>query len=614
MVNSIKALDLLPDKLKDDEARKKLAQKLSGIIDTYIDNRGDLGERIALNEKFVKNRNVKPAKVPWKGAQHFHIPLSGPRLNQRKANIVAALTSSDVYFRFSKMGTGGDGDNTERTVQFFLDLVNFKAVLDEAVEMAMTANQPIWRVTFQEHPDGFDGSSHTGKFAGLVFDIIHPNLFICYPARRDGIPTSLVCGHCFDERKGAVKQAIKRGEYLEAKLGGSDDTTSVQYGVTIDDTDTLQRDNKAPDLDDEDENLVIWDLLYAADLDENGYDELYRILMRKGNVPEILLAEPYEQPRHWYINMPIYSENGRFEAEESPAQDLQGLQILANSLVNEFVWGTQMNARPAVLTENWALNESMVGYEPGELRNTKALGKAMPIPAQFSSNGYDYLIALVRSLADSASKTSDALTGSPSNARESTATEQDIKYQAFQIGASDDITAMSKALRKVAVVSLELLIKNFDRWYPIYQDEVPVKTVDELSGHYIIKLSGESPSDSPAMQMQQSQMLIQLLSQIQQPTAPMIMLVKSIIKSTSLANKDDVLREIDKMFPQLAQGGNVEQPAGDGLAAMAAMLQNPGLSGSPEQMEGGGGGFDPNLLAAIGAGAGASGEGQDFDD
>ena len=123
--------------------------------------------------------------------------------------------------------------------------------------------------------------------------------------------------------------------------------------------------NSAAPPEDCDSNVTLWDCIWRDDLDGDGKEELYRVIVRE-TTPTLLLIEPYTLPYHWYIDTQIKKEWGRFWCEGSPAQDLQGLQSLLNSLVNEFIWGVQMSSRPPVLTEGWQLNDSLKGYGPGE--------------------------------------------------------------------------------------------------------------------------------------------------------------------------------------------------------------------------------------------------------
>jgi hypothetical protein len=165
----------------------------------------------------------------------------------------------------------------------------------------------------------------------------------------------------------------------------------------------------------------------------------------------------------------------------------------------------------------------------------------------------------VKEVADSVSTTPDTITGSPSNEADPTATEENIKFRGFQMGVSDDVMAIAPSLVKVARLVILLLVENFDRWYPIYGQYVAIKTVDELKALCLIEVAGKSPQDSPQMQAQQADQLIQIAGAFPQAGIPVAELVKTIVESTSLANKEDLLRALDAAQQQMGMIQNAQQ-------------------------------------------------------
>lgn len=580
----------LPSKLRTQDQIDALGLRIANAIRAGVRAKGRLAERIALNEKLARNVNVKPSKLPWPDAQHFHIPMLGPKLTQRKANIVKTLTGQNPMIRLTHIGDRVEVDKVERTIQFFLDIAGFREALDKAVWMAMEANQPIWRIAFQDYPEGFIRATHTGHFAGVVFDIIHPNQFVCWPATEVGVDGARFCGHAFDITVSEVKDMVRDGLLLKHDPVPTSKTTVAL--VEAESSDTIL-DQNADSGEASDELVMLYEGLWRDKLDDDE-DRLYRVVVNE-EANQLLLIEPYPYQFPWYVPMPIKKEPGKFWAEGSPAQDVQGLQLLLNSLVNEYIWGTQMNSRPAILTEGWALDESVVGYEPGEVRDVRSIGKATPVPASFSAAGYDALIQFVRSMADMATKTSDAVTGAPSVSRESTATEQNIKWTAFQIGASDDITMITPAIRRIIVVMLDQLASNFDVWYPVYRDSVPVEDVSQLQKSFVIDIAGKSPEDSPQLQSQQAQMLLQMVQAVPALGIPEVQrqLLNSIIVATTLPNKDAIIRAINQAMgaPQNMEVPNAPQETNNGqgippeLASLLQLQGVPGDAGGPGGLE-----------------------------
>lgn len=543
----------LPKKIRTQALLRSFGADVADMIDEALRARQQLSDRWKLNEQLVYNKNVPPPKLPWEGAQYFHIPLVGPRLLQRKANIVSTIASQDPVWRLTAIGDVGRAEAVEQTLQFHLDISCYREVIDRIVMLAMITNQAIVRVTFQEFPEGYLGASHTGHYAGLVWDVIHPDYFVVWPATDNGIVSARMCGHAFDQLVGDVEHLRSTGYYMPGqKLSGTGPVTDLRSDYNEDE----EKQTHIASGDGRNEVVTLWDVLWRDDLDGNGPAWWRVILEPKSGT--VLRLTPYSYTFPWYVDVSIRWEPGRFWAESSPAQDAQGLQILTNTLVNEYIWGIQMTSRPPVLTENWALKD-LEGYEPGEYRNIKNLGKAMPVPSMFNAQGYNYIIDLIRSISDSATKTSETMTGAPAMGKESTATEQNIKFQAFQIGAADDITAMTPGLKRMILVALDMLRANFDVWHPVYRDSVMVQSVDEMSHPYTIELSGKSPADSPQLQSEQAQMLLQLAMSSPQLGIDPIALVKTIVASTNLPNKDELLRNFEQQAMRQGDDGFMAQ-------------------------------------------------------
>ncbi|MCX7801354.1 MAG: hypothetical protein N2109_13570, partial [Fimbriimonadales bacterium] len=160
--------------------------------------------------------------------------------------------------------------------------------------------------------------------------------------------------------------------------------------------------------------------------------------------------------------------------------------------------------------------------------------------------------------------------------RESTATEQNIKFQAFQLGATDDITALTPGLKRLALVCMDMLKANFPIWHPVYADRVGVESVEEMDQPLVIELSGKSPADSPQLQSEQAQMLLQLAMTAPQLGIDPMALIKTIVMATSLPNKDEILRNFENQQAQVAEAAQNGQL--EGILQQLAMAGVPGLA------------------------------------
>jgi len=91
-----------------------------------------------------------------------------------------------------------------------------------------------------------------------------------------------------------------------------------------------------------------------------------------------------------------------------------------------------------------------------------------------------------------------------------TATQQmsEDAGQANRVGGY--IRRYGDALADMACAAQELLYANFDTWYPIYGQEVPITAPEELIAPMQWQLQNQNPQQSPMQKLQNLQMLSQM--------------------------------------------------------------------------------------------------------
>jgi len=604
-----------PSWCKSTDKRSKLGQRIVEAIEAGQEQKGRLEDRVNLNEEYFQNRRVRPANLPWDGAPYYHVPVLSPRIEQRKAACYGTLTAQKPFFRLLKLGVQERIEAVEEDLQFALDISNFYDNLDWILQNVMLSNAGIWRVTWQHYEDGFDGSSATGPFTGPVFDSIHIDNFVVYPATKSGIDRARFVGHKFECRLAEVKARQKSGEWFkDVKVTGDD--PSIKKPKVGD----LQDLTVGATTENDDDNIVFFDGEWRDDPDDSGKEKRYHVVIRT-STQQVMLIEPIKCPYSCYVASGIKREEDAFWTEGSVAQDGQGMQVLTNALVNSFNWNNDMGARPAVLTEGWDTGggDSLVRYRPGEYRTVKSIGKALPVPSQGNISAYLPLIETVLQLSDSALKVSDTLTGAPATPRTSTATEQDIKFKAFQISGSSDIAALSGSLVKVCKLVKWYMGEYYNFWKQTYGDAVKTQSASDFEVPCAIEISGKSPEDSPQQQAQQAQMLLSLVQDLPQvfPMPVVIELVKIIVLSTSLPNKDDLLRMIEAAATQAEQAQAQQQQLQNGQPnGQPGMEPVPGLGGMaagatvPGAPAGDGSNPIAALIASLGGGSNVQHPGQ----
>lgn len=532
-----------PKGARTKEERQKLGMRICNAHRLGIQQKGDLGKRIRRNEEFGENRNIKPRRLPWPGAPFFHIPFMKQRLGKRKAAIVQSVLAPEAVFRFKRIGRQDAVKEVEQLIQFTLDAEDWQQDLDLAVQLAMYGNNVLFRVTYQDHPHGFEKATHTGPFSGPVTDVIHSDYACIFPAVPGPLSGKRLIAHCSEVRAADVMAAIKRGEYFkDSRLAGAEDKRL--RGENRKEGDLQNFD--VPSDEQEDANINLWDGLWKDDLDGKG-ERWYRVIYRvEGDMLFRIEEYPSDLPL-WYAAGQIDREYGVWWTEGSPAQDLQGLQIFLNAAVNQFFWALQRITNASLAVERLGGDAGdQVAIPPGTLVPVKSLGKAVQLGGQGSLAGTDLLIQIITQFGDSAASTPDTMTGAPSTPRDATATEQNIKYMGFQMGSADDVTALAPALVQVAKIRLAMLAKYFDRFKECYGDAVAVDDPAVLQQPYTIELAGKAPEDAPQAQMDQARLIMELAAQFPEEGIPIHELVRTIILNSGLTNKDDLLRAVDE--------------------------------------------------------------------
>lgn len=563
--------------------RQKLGMRICQAHRRGIEQKGNLPDRIKRNEEFYENRNIKPAKLPWAGAPFFHIPLTKPRIKKRKDALVQAILAPEVAFRFKKIGQQDSVKDVEHDVQLALEWQDWQQDLDAGGQIAMIANNVMFRVTFQEHPHGFEKAVHTGPFCGPVIEVAHPDYTVVFPATPGPLTGKRLIATCSEVRAADIHAAIKRKEFFEdVKLGGqADERIRKEHEKDGD----LQNLNVVSD-EEEDRNINKWDGLWRDDLDGKG-EKWYRVQYRLDGDTLLRIDEYPEDLPLWYAAGQIDKEYGVHWTEGSPAQDLQGLQILMNATVNQFFWTLQRLSAQTVLAERSNADPGeLVDLPPGAYVPVKNLGKTAVIGGAGSLQGSDVLIQLIRQFADGASSVSDSVTGAPSVGRESTATEENIKWAGFQMTGSADVTAMAPCLVQIAKIIVAMLYKYWDRFSECYGDALAIQDREVLKQPYVIEIAGKAPEDSPQAQMDQARLIMELAAQFPEEGIPISELIRMIIQNSGLTNKEDLINAIDEqasmmgnMDPmQLLQGMMGGTATMGGLAEQGQPLDEAGIA------------------------------------
>lgn len=576
-----RAKEALPSELRTPEAQARFVQ---GVFDAYelgIKERNKLLDRWDLQENYYKGVEVPAEKQAWEGAADYNFPVVAPKLRQRRSQIFAAATQAEPMFRVKRVGDDKSETAPEVLLEHNLVVTGFRdRFLAPALDLVMPTNLAIAYVTVTHSPNGNPASAHIGPFTGAVANLIHPRNFAVYPEGVPSLEQAKIHGHTYELRKAQIKEMYTKGVFI-------DDLSSVTSAdlperKSEDNSSTGRSDTTVPLADDP--TLNLFHGFYRCDLNDDGVEEVYRVTLHL-KTKTLLSASLWTFPMSLYAGLFVKEEISKVFTEGSPFKDAQGVQLAFDTLINQFLQNNMMAARPPVLTEGWVPDESTVAYEPGQLIPQTQLGNAMPVPSAVDNSATVPLINLLLGIGDKATNVSDALTGGRSNARESTATEENIKAQAFQISSVDDMVRLSVGLTRIAMIMLMLLKEHIDviqQTYPeLTFNGVPISQAD-LGGVSQVGLASKHVLDSPEQKARQVMNLFSQLIPMADRINPQVfdLLLQAIVEYSSIP--DGLKHKLNLLFsPQ-----SLEQPIPGGEAAapggLNELLAVAGISGSPE--------------------------------
>lgn len=589
----------LPPQLRSVDAQKKFATDVLLVHKSGTEQRDKLLDRWDIQENYYKGIEVPAEKTPWPGAADYNFPVVAPKLRQRRSQIFAAASQSEPMFRVKRVGNEKATTAAEVLLEHNLIVSNFRErFLAPALDLVMPTNLAIAYVTVSHLPNGNPASAHIGPFAGVVADLVHPRNFAVYPEAAKSLEQSKLHGHTYELRKAQIVELYTKGVFIT----NLEDVTSPDLPARTSEDASATGTSKPSTLSHDDPTLQIFHGFYRCDLDKDGIEEAYRVNIHVKS-QTLLSCSKWTEAMSLYAVLFVKEEIGRVFTEGSPFKDAQGVQLSFDALLNQFLQNNAMAARPAVLTEGWTPDESAAAYEPGQVMPQTQLGAAMPIPSSVDNSATVPLMNLMQSIADKATNVSDALTGGRANSRESTATEENIKAQAFQISSVDDMVRLSVGLNRIAQIMLMLLKKHVDLVTRTYSDLMfegrPI-TAEDMEAIYQISLASKHVLDSPEQHSNATKNLFALLSPLADRVDPEVftILLAAIVEYSSVP--DDLKHRLkQRIAPSMVEA---TPPPGQipGVGELEAVAGMAGIPGAPPGV---GGGSLEDLASLLGPGA-----------
>ncbi len=557
------ALEVLPPKLRNKAIIEKIGQNVLLDIEQSKVNTISLRDTRDQNLALYRGINLDPTpKDKNKKRPRYSVPVMKPRINQRAANFSANLCQPDPIFTIYGLDSQTKINAQETLLAFALNNIKIEAKVRTAGKKAMLRHSAIIRVGNFNFPDGFEGAAHSGSFCGPVWDIMDPDDFAAWPNIRGSFEQTVTHGHRFEMADFVIRQKITKGEYLPDRLSGS-----FSGGVELKPVITGEKQDGITGAQSS-RTTHIWDVLHRHILNEKTGEEIWlRVVV--DCMGRVLRISEWEHPVSWYVLMQDDDEAKGIWSETGVASDCAGWQNVLNAVVNEIVYNGMRQSRAPVLYEKGMMSSDVDGHGDDQFIEVKSLEKVMPLPV---SNAVEELLMIVNmcmNFADSASHSSSTITGGGNTGPETTATEEQIKYQGFQLATSDDVAMFGDALIKAARLSLYWITYYWDEWSACYKNEIDAQQIDieQLKAKSIITLNGQAPSQLPQQQVQTAQTVLMLLSQVIADKPEFegikVKLMKTIIENMPLKGKEELMPLLEEM----------EKEADEAMAMQKMMAQ-----------------------------------------
>lgn len=550
-------IDALPDVFKDgSEPNTHLVSRLSQEINEAISHaksdRAPILTRISRNEKLVKNRpNAAVSKLPYKKAKAYHVPLTGPKLDSRFNSLVQTLTDPDKFYTLQRLGASEETKEVSEDLQWHLDNAGWDDAIQDLAELAKYCD-PILMIDFMTDERGNEASNVIGPYAGLKFEVIHPEFFLVHPTNHPSILHAAFAGHEFDQRVGDIKAKQAQKIYMPGNvIGGieSNRTKRLDPGMQTDSGSSI----------DDHQNVNMYDALVRFRAEPGKDEVVYRVIGDATN-GIVYRIEEYDCPYSKYITFRLKKDLNAYWSEDSPANDSQAVQLLWNMVINTIYWGFEYATRPSVITGG-GNQDSLQDIPPGTKISVVSLANAIPLQTAMQMAGMQGYLETLVDISDLTTKTPNTVTGSNPQEGQTTATADNIKIQGFQATGQADVKHWLPYLIQACKLALWTIAQNFDAVHQTYADYgvLKIQDVNELKTPMQIFVSGQKPKATPQVQMQELMQILQLAAIAPEIQQLGFELAIRFIGQTSIDGKEEIIAELEKIKLQEEQMNQLVQ-------------------------------------------------------
>lgn len=495
-------------------------------------------------------RDIESLEPPYKDAPTYNLKTMRNKIDGIVSHAVVPLFTQMPYFILRKNGpTGAKQEKVQMFLHQFMAKGKWETAAKTAGKMICRRGRALIRPRYRPTKLLANGQF---KAPRVLFDSIDIRNAVAYPNETSDIEEMRLIGHTFIRRVRFAEEMQAVGEFFNdcTIRRGAERLHKMGSGIRgKQTTESISRYT-------EDDPVEFFSGYVLLDLDGDSIEERYKVVVAYDQ-QELMMIEEYSDPRMDLANLAFDEELNQFYAEGSIGNILHDIHHWVNDMTNISVWGALYDSMRLIFNDGGMPGEALE-LKPGRMYSVEYGSNVSSPQGQASTNVFPSMITLAKQTADETARISQNGTGSKMPG--STTASEIVQVAEGQArGVNDYSQAFSQGACEVARIVLDLLYENFDDWKAYYEMEygAPLDLKKEdFACDYWIEVNGETPMNTPAAVMQQTQMLLQGITPVLGlspgllqafPHLP-IWLLKSFVLAIQLPNKDELVDELDRML------------------------------------------------------------------
>lgn len=568
-------------------ARKEVGDEVQTLVLADEHAKGGLTTFYEEIDTRWAGRDAHVVEAPWEGAPSFNLQTMRNKVDQAVAFTVLPHAKSHPHFLFRE-GASAEGSNTEaveRTVQFFLHQAKYVLKLAQAVSFVFRRGSCPMKVEYVKSDDA--------KKPGIKLTPLDLQWFRHYPNTAETFEDAVLVGDVIQVTVDYIERRQRAGEYFSDKrIGAAQTRVLANADPGGDKQSTASNASYAKD----DAVDLFCGMLYREWGEESEPSWHYVVVAIDEGI--LLYESPWESQAFPYSDLFVHKEPGRNYNESC----MGGLMLDPHDWVNytsdSIGWLQTYATMPAVVAMGATPGEDVLEMRPGLIIPMEDGTQLFKASGDTNLAGLPMQVQLGRQVADETSRVSQ--NGLGSNLKSDTTAYEASQVAAGQATGIEAYQFLGLCFGMVELVQniLWLLAENFDDWYPVYEDVLPVTEQADFEKEYYIEINGQTPANTPAATAAQATQLMQAWASVvqAQPDLPgkypefIPELLRALVEATTLPNKSKILPSRDaqkRRELELQEARNALIQNLDQIAAQAGAAPGGGIMGATDAINGG---------------------------